>query len=446
MRKFLLALTMAVAVPLAANAQQSNWEFDGIFPSDSANVVHTGSQLHGLAVDAEGKVWMHGYTGRTVEIGGQSAALVRSIWVFNDDGTPADFSPIHAVTVDGVTDTLNVGPGTGLRTDHEGNILASYGRYIFRINHQTGEGMDRFDTNLLRTETLYHFANSVGVTDDGYIAVSYVFGGSPIQLYDPGFNYVGDIESERTGFSRTGEISGDGEIAYQPIYTLGAVVLYESDGGVFGEYAAADTVMHGIAAESMAWDTNGLLWVSAGSKNDRPNRYDGEPTGTNYVPFTWYGFDTETFEVRDMVQWHNLAADSATVDPRPRAVAFSPDGQYVYLGQFGSGAVPGVQRFRYNPTTSSDTEIIPASFELEQNYPNPFNPTTTISYTVREAGQVALKVYDMLGREVATLHNGVLAPGEYNATFDAGHLSSGTYLYVLEAGGQRITRSMVLLK
>jgi hypothetical protein len=59
---------------------------------------------------------------------------------------------------------------------------------------------------------------------------------------------------------------------------------------------------------------------------------------------------------------------------------------------------------------------------------------------------VALKVYDMLGREVATLHQGALAPGQYSATFDARHLSSGTYLYVLEAGGQRITRSMVLLK
>jgi hypothetical protein len=88
----------------------------------------------------------------------------------------------------------------------------------------------------------------------------------------------------------------------------------------------------------------------------------------------------------------------------------------------------------------------PQSFALSQNYPNPFNPSTTISYQLAAVGHVDLRVYDVLGREVAVLVNGVRNPGTYNVTFGGSSLSSGVYLYRLSIGSMTATRKMVLMK
>ena len=88
----------------------------------------------------------------------------------------------------------------------------------------------------------------------------------------------------------------------------------------------------------------------------------------------------------------------------------------------------------------------PQTYELSQNYPNPFNPATKIDFTIPAASQVQLRVYNMLGQEVATLVNGALTAGSHTATFDASRLASGVYLYRLTAGSFVSTRKMVLLK
>jgi len=86
------------------------------------------------------------------------------------------------------------------------------------------------------------------------------------------------------------------------------------------------------------------------------------------------------------------------------------------------------------------------TFALEQNYPNPFNPATTISYQLPTEGQVSLKVYDMLGNEVATLVNEMKTAGEYQVDFNAAALSSGIYFYRLQAGNFVETKRMMLMK
>lgn len=85
-------------------------------------------------------------------------------------------------------------------------------------------------------------------------------------------------------------------------------------------------------------------------------------------------------------------------------------------------------------------------FILNQNYPNPFNPTTNIEYKIKETRNVILKVFDVLGREVVSLVNEVKTPGVYNATLDASRLTSGTYIYRLQAGSFVETKKMVLMK
>jgi len=92
------------------------------------------------------------------------------------------------------------------------------------------------------------------------------------------------------------------------------------------------------------------------------------------------------------------------------------------------------------------SDVIPESYTLQQNYPNPFNPATRIDYSLAKRGSVTLKVYNVVGQEVATLFSGVQEAGRYEASFDAKTLSSGVYLYRLQAGNTTITKKMMLLK
>ncbi|MCZ7609241.1 MAG: T9SS type A sorting domain-containing protein [Ignavibacterium sp.] len=96
-------------------------------------------------------------------------------------------------------------------------------------------------------------------------------------------------------------------------------------------------------------------------------------------------------------------------------------------------------------------EILPEGFALYQNYPNPFNPSTTIRYTIpldagSETQEVSLKVYDVLGNEIATLVNDEKESGNYTVEFNASYLSSGVYFYQLKAGDFVQTRKMLLAK
>ncbi|MBN1894668.1 T9SS type A sorting domain-containing protein [bacterium] len=85
-------------------------------------------------------------------------------------------------------------------------------------------------------------------------------------------------------------------------------------------------------------------------------------------------------------------------------------------------------------------------FALGQNYPNPFNPVTTIPYSVKTSGHVKLAVYDLMGKEVATLVDGTQSAGSYDATLNGHNLVSGVYFYKLQTADQTVTRKMTLMK
>ena len=105
--------------------------------------------------------------------------------------------------------------------------------------------------------------------------------------------------------------------------------------------------------------------------------------------------------------------------------------------------------WNYGNGTPSDVEQIEElanTFSLAQNYPNPFNPTTTIQYSIPKASNVTVKVYDVLGKEVATLVDQKLAAGVYNSKFDGANLSSGIYFYTLTADNFTATKKLMLVK
>lgn len=128
-------------------------------------------------------------------------------------------------------------------------------------------------------------------------------------------------------------------------------------------------------------------------------------------------------------------------------IAGSPSG-HLWVGGYEGRILK-----RTAPTAVDEDDRTPQAFRLEQNYPNPFNPSTRIRFSVGQENQnmgegerVTLKVYDVLGREVATLVNEIKPPGSYEVTWDASGMASGTYFYRLQAGEFVQTRKLLYLR
>ncbi len=118
-------------------------------------------------------------------------------------------------------------------------------------------------------------------------------------------------------------------------------------------------------------------------------------------------------------------------------------GQYIFAGSDSSVWRRDFSEIIGIHNISSE---IPSGFSLSQNYPNPFNPTTNVQFSIINVQFVTLKVFDILGKEVATLVNEQLKPGTYEVTFDGGNLGSGVYFYSLETNQFRDTKRMVMIK
>jgi len=109
-------------------------------------------------------------------------------------------------------------------------------------------------------------------------------------------------------------------------------------------------------------------------------------------------------------------------------------------------AVKRIQRFTKDGNVELIADLKPTEFSLAQNYPNPFNPSTTISFAIPTDNYVTLKIYDLLGREVAELINDFRTSGFYSFDFDASNLSSGMYVYQIQAGEFTDTKKLLLQK
>jgi Cu/Zn superoxide dismutase len=124
----------------------------------------------------------------------------------------------------------------------------------------------------------------------------------------------------------------------------------------------------------------------------------------------------------------------------------------IYINIHTSANAGGEIRGQVNPVVITGIKLIsenfkiPKEFGLLQNFPNPFNPITEIHFTLNNTGHTTLKVYNILGQEVATLINENLKAGSYKVTFDASNLSSGIYFYQLKINGLSKVRKMVLLR
>jgi DNA-binding beta-propeller fold protein YncE len=197
-----------------------------------------------------------------------------------------------------------------------------------------------------------------------------------------------------------------------------------------------------MSTESIAiHPKTGYVWVSADRRSLRDTVNNRAWTAN-----TFYAYNPAT---KTVVDSFNVAAwDPSGTGPLPRGIAFSPSGDTVYVGHFDVGTVPAVARFikNFGAGVIRDPGAVPTGYTLEQNFPNPFNPSTEIKFSIAKSGMTSLRVFDVLGRQVADLVHSDLAPGTYRATFDASRLSSGTYIYELRSGDTRLVKKMMLMK
>jgi hypothetical protein len=127
-----------------------------------------------------------------------------------------------------------------------------------------------------------------------------------------------------------------------------------------------------------------------------------------------------------------------------RALAIS--GDYIFAGCDKTGGIWRQPVSSLLTSVEQNNQTVPESFSLSQNYPNPFNPSTVISYQLSVVSNVKLSVFDVLGKEVATLVNEVQTAGNHQVTFDSHALSSGMYFYKLTAGSFTQVKKMTLTK
>ena len=443
-------------VLLFAGAAAAQWDFVSNFPDDLYMLSNAG---HGIAVDPDGKIWhtMYGaFPEDTLLCSDGVWRALRKISVFNPDGTPADISPIFFAKGGAIDDTLGIfwndqadppaleaRSSRGMKADHEGNILQCAWNAVYRLNYVTGEAM----TKMVPPEYTAGIAPGVAM-NTGTVFTGPVLPDFPYVEWAADGTMLGNAidAADVTSYARTMAAGPDGNTLYVPRYTTDNVYIWTRP-DEFSAFALTDSIV-GVACESMVWHpVTGDLWISAGSYNDLPN--DGHNL-TNYSPGTHYAFNITTaagkaaVTVTDSIKWQFNTPENA--GERHRGIGFGPDGNTAYVTCFGGADYPAIQKFQKSGTGVWEPAGIIDGFTLSPNYPNPFNPTTTIRYSVGRAGMTTIKVFDLMGREVATLVNEHLDIGNYTTEFDGSNLPSGTYVYVLRSGSRVLSQRMTLSK
>ncbi len=363
-----------------------NWQYSRVFTKNAPGA-------HGATVTPDGKVWV-GCNLNTGDSLGTRA--IKDCIIYNPDGT--EFKRIKNVVTGATDDTLRQGC-RGVTRSLDGNVLYSEGSRGIKINYQTYAGMGRFD---------FAGGNSctqMAETEAGEVIVGPVLNGLPIQLFTSGLVLVGNLVDTTQQIARHVAVTPDGNDIFLGSTTGPGVIRYHSDNGTLGPYAVADTQLPGAIVETMTW-RKGKLWISSRNNNSNPN----------LTANSWYEYDVVTHVISDSLTWNSDSTTGIKLGT-PRGIAFSNGGDTAYAVGFDGG---GVEMFTRKLTGVEEVKnVVPTSYALSQNYPNPFNPTTEIEFTVPKGGMVSLKVFDVLGREVATLVNENLAPGTFKTKFNA---------------------------
>lgn len=142
---------------------------------------------------------------------------------------------------------------------------------------------------------------------------------------------------------------------------------------------------------------------------------------------------------------NSSAAPTANNFTYPQSIFVDSESGHIWVTDFDNHRV---MRFDVSGLTSVDENpaILPQRYHLDQNYPNPFNPETQIRFTLQVSGFTTIKIFDLLGKEVATLVHQIEEAGVHTVSFNAARLPSGIYFYTLRSGSFSETKRMVFIK
>jgi uncharacterized repeat protein (TIGR01451 family) len=340
------------------------------------------------------------------------------------------------------------------RYTHDGNVhlnivnKAGTNRVVLKTNYRVSQG-----DNLLETSayyTAYSGENQVvipvGIVSDAQIHMSQTVGFSD-EVYVSGGAY--------TYLTGPNSIVSEFETANYPQqlisnYPAGSVLLA---GGAYTSGVLNDwvSVMRSLTTTGSAYNLSGhtTLRFKASGNGVLQVIFDLIDTQNfnYYSTLVYLSGETKEYAI-DFSEFKLLNGNPVPLDAsKIRNIGFV----------LSSAHNPGLSNFKFdinsiaftgNSTTAVDPgeQVIPDKFKLEQNYPNPFNPSTVIKFSVANREMITLKVYNLIGQEIATLVKSELEPGTYTATFDASKLSSGVYFYQLTGNSVNITKKMILTK
>ncbi|MFH1213779.1 MAG: T9SS type A sorting domain-containing protein [Candidatus Neomarinimicrobiota bacterium] len=399
-KRILKIVCFCILATVSLFAQQAGYYFN--------SVLDTLPNVHGIAVDPDGKIW---YASYDTSSGG--------IRVRNSDGTFVD--SIKQLIIGGVTHKIE-GGCCGMTTDQNGNILVVMNlTSLYRINYSDLSGMDYVKVD-------DYALTKPAVDNAGNVYVGVVMGseyGKPIRIFDSDLDSMDVVCNSMEVWSRGVAVTSDGLDLYVGTLWHGVIQHYHNDDGL---WALVDS-LHGPTQgrftnnpSSPAIDPLGRLWV-----ND-------EGAKKFYV----YNLENMTYE--------SIAGDAQAPFKTIRGVACNSDASKAYLSDFGSGLIQVWSTTPNNRVNPNQNDRVPAGYRLSQNYPNPFNPCTAIEFELLNSGDVTLKVFDLNGREITALVDRYLDAGNYRVDFNAAELSTGIYLYRLEANNIVLTKKMVFLK
>jgi hypothetical protein len=158
-----------------------------------------------------------------------------------------------------------------------------------------------------------------------------------------------------------------------------------------------------------------------------------------------YGFEVERTSLQN-INWEKIGfvqGHGNSNSPKEYSYADKPLGGNEFKYRLKQIDFDG--QFEYSPEVKVKLDV-PAEFSMKQNFPNPFNPTTKIEYAIPSDNLVQIKVYNVLGMEVATLLNEQKQAGTYNIEFNASSLASGIYFYKIISGKYSEIKKMILLR
>ncbi len=437
MRKTVTILTASLLMVSMAIA---GWEFDSVFwVPEGLAMEQDAYGMHGVAVDPAGNVWfaMYGWPTDTL-YPGTDTVEVYGIYAYEPDGTALPFSPITILTIDGTPDTLFKGC-RGMEIGPDGNILfASNSGILRKINYQTGEGMAKY------THPAAASLQKPGVDGSGNIYVGTVGGGNAVTIVNADLVEQGTAIDTLPGLSRALVASDNGQELYiASTWTGVGIKHFHSDiPGVFLHtpldtigygWQVDDTTFYTMWPEDVSMGPDGYLYAANGQESHLT-----DPVHSSL----WFVFDPATGDELYSIGERLGDYDAGGIF-NGRGAAWSADGETMYLADYGYNSVTV---WNAVPDAIDSPIRLPSAFVLEQNYPNPFNPTTAIPFELKEDGMVSLKVFDIQGREVASLVDQEMVAGSHTVGFDASLLVSGLYVYQLSFNGEVSAKSMLVVK